>query len=66
MHNAHGLFNIKNGTDLRKVSEAYVEFKMSRISNQPEQSLGVKQPDTIFSKIMKTLLNFGKSVALQS
>lgn len=51
--NANGLLRqyIKKGTDLREVSDADVEFAMSRINYRPRKCLSFKQPAVVFKEM---------------
>ncbi|WP_125780264.1 IS30 family transposase [Pseudoalteromonas rubra] len=53
--NANGLLRqyIKKGTNLREVSDADVEFAMSRINYRPKKCLGFKQPAVVFKEMMQ-------------
>ncbi|MCO7201899.1 IS30 family transposase [Pseudoalteromonas sp. OANN1] len=51
--NANGLLRqyIKKGTDLREISDADVEFAMSRINYRPRKCLSFKQPAVVFKEM---------------
>ena len=51
--NANGLLRqyVKKGSDLRQVTDEYIQFAQSRINNRPRKCLGFKQPAVIFKEL---------------
>jgi IS30 family transposase len=42
---------VKKGSDLRQVTDEYIQFAQSRINNRPRKCLGFKQPAVIFKEL---------------